>query len=63
MGQIEKHRFVTEGHSVDFFVNILWHGHCLNILGTVYKEFHSHFQIHISLKRSVTEGMNRVTTK
>ena len=31
-GQIEKYRFVTEGHSVDFFINTLGHGYCPNIL-------------------------------
>ena len=72
MGQIEKYRFVTEGHSVAFFVHILEHGHCLNILVIGYKEFHSPFQtsivikicpttIEISLKSFVTEEINRVT--
>ena len=33
-GQIEKYHFVTEGHSPDFFIDILEHGHCLNMLVT-----------------------------
>ena len=50
MSQIEKHPFVTEGHSVDFFINILGHEHCLNILATVCKDFHSPFQTSILIK-------------
>ena len=34
LGQIEKYHFVTEGHSPDFFIDILEHGHCLNMLVT-----------------------------
>ena len=49
-GQIEKYCFVTEGHSVVFFVHILEHGHCLNILVIGYKEFHSPFQTSIVIK-------------
>ena len=33
-GRIEKYHFVTEGHSPDFFIDILEHGHCLNMLVT-----------------------------
>ena len=50
MSQIEKHPFVTEGHSVDFFINILGHEHCLNILATVCKDFHLPFQTSIVIK-------------
>ena len=39
-----------EGDSVDFFINILGHGDCLNILVTGYKEFHSPFQTSIVIK-------------
>ena len=45
--QIEIYRFVTEGHLIDFFIHILEHGHCLNILVIGYKEFHSPFQTSI----------------
>ena len=72
MGQIEKQHFITEGHSVDFFIHTMEHGHCLNILVIGYKEFHRPFQTNIvikicvkeiSLKSSVMKGINRVTTE
>ena len=66
--------FVTEGHSVDFFIHILEHRHCLIILVIGYKDFHSPIQtsivikictntIEISLNSFVTKGINRVTAK
>ena len=39
-GSFEKYCMVMGGHSVDFFIHILEHGHCLTILVTGYKEFH-----------------------
>ena len=50
LGQIEKYCFVTEGHSVDFFIYTLEHGHWLDILVTGYKECHSPFQTSIVIK-------------
>ena len=44
LGQIEKNCFVTEGHSVDFFIHILGTRHCLNVLVIGHKEFHSPYQ-------------------
>ena len=50
MRQTKKYSFVMEGHSLFFFVHILEHGHCLNILVISYKEFHSPFQTSIVIK-------------